>query len=100
MFGSHVSKKLSPYWNGELAPEEAARVAGHVAKCDRCRRESEEVEAGARFARELGRCTAPDGIWAAIEVELDVLQARQSGGESEKATGGAGVHGASDGGLA
>jgi anti-sigma factor RsiW len=54
MFG-HQSRRLSLYAEGLLSAPEAARVAGHLLACRRCRRELELVREGVRFGALLGR---------------------------------------------
>lgn len=67
MFSHHVSKKLSAYCNGELAPAEASNVAEHLIACQRCRSEFEEVKLGIAFAKSLPPQTAPENLWREIE---------------------------------
>lgn len=71
MFQIHVRKKLSPYVQGELSPEEAARVERHLSVCPQCRREYEEIKTGVGFLTELKRESAPPRLWNDISQSLD-----------------------------
>jgi len=81
MFARHYKKHLSAYAHGALAPEEAARVAAHLAACAACRAEFEEVKLGIRLAESLPSVAAPAGLWEGIEAAL----ARESNRERERA---------------
>jgi len=67
----HVTNELSAYYHGQLAPEEARRVAGHLEGCPDCRKEFAEIRAGAELAAHLSAAPAPDSLWPAIERRLD-----------------------------
>jgi len=71
MFNRHVSNRLSAYCHGELPPSESRRVADHLMKCERCRKERDEIQLGIQFARQLPAMSAPDGLWGEIEAMLD-----------------------------
>jgi hypothetical protein len=71
MFGEHVSRHLSAYCHGELAPAESRRVSEHLLRCTRCRREYDEVRLGADLARRLGPAEAPDDLWRDIAAAID-----------------------------
>ncbi|HEX7316784.1 MAG TPA: zf-HC2 domain-containing protein [Pyrinomonadaceae bacterium] len=70
MFARHYRKHLSAYAHGELAPEEAARVVGHLQNCDACRAEFEEIKLGIRLAESLPSVAAPASLWDGIEAAL------------------------------
>lgn len=70
MFARHDRKHLSAYAHGELSPEEAARVSGHLQSCAACRTEFEEIKLGIRLAESLPSVAAPDTIWDGIEAAL------------------------------
>src|ERR1700742_2620712 len=61
MFSEHVIKKLSAYCNGELADTESRRVAAHLLKCHRCRKEYDAIHLGVRLAEQLPQGSAPAG---------------------------------------
>src|SRR5258708_14392476 len=69
--GGHVVKKLSAYCNGELTEAQARRVAEHLLKCQRCRREYDLVHFGVRLAEQLPDIAAPGQLWGEIEALLD-----------------------------
>jgi len=79
MFVSHVIHDLSPYAEGILPPGEAARVAGHLLGCERCRRALDPVRAGVRLARTLHPVAAPPSLWSELEARLDVARTTPSG---------------------
>jgi hypothetical protein len=70
MFSRHVEEKLSAYHHAELGPEESRRVAAHLIKCERCRREYDEIKLGAALAASLTKAAAPDDLWREIEAKL------------------------------
>lgn len=70
MFG-HVTKRLSAYCNGELPPAEVQQVEAHLAGCERCRSELEEIRLGVALASHLGQVPAPDSLWNRVEAALD-----------------------------
>jgi putative zinc finger protein/FecR-like protein len=76
MFNQHVMKQLSAYCHGELADRESRRVAEHLLKCERCRKEYDEIKLGALLAERLPQVSAPAAMWSEIEALLDA-QARQ-----------------------
>lgn len=67
MFERHVGSKLSVYLDGQLAPEEARRVAEHIAHCAKCQQELKEISAGAELAQSLTAAAAPDSLWPSIQ---------------------------------
>jgi hypothetical protein len=71
MFSKHVNKELSAYCQGELSAEEGRRVAEHLIGCNRCRPQFEEIRFGIRLAEQLPHVSAPDSLWADLEVRLD-----------------------------
>ena len=83
MFGNHVHKQLSAYLHGELAAEDARRVADHLRDCQRCRAEFAEIEFGAQMASQLQREQAPDDLWD--ELELAISSHRRGAENAETA---------------
>lgn len=75
MFSSHVNKQLSEYCNGELDLKQARRVEEHLSRCERCRKEYDEIRFAVRMAEQLPLASAPDSMWSEIEALLDA-QAR------------------------
>lgn len=76
MFSEHVIKKLSAYCNGELADMESRRVAAHLLKCQRCRKEYDAIHLGVRLAEQLPSVSAPAEMWSEIEALLDAQAGR------------------------
>ena len=70
MFEGHVSAKLSAYLHGQLAQDEARRIAAHLASCEKCRQEYAEIRAGAELAQNLRSVGAPDPLWNSIQRRL------------------------------
>jgi len=71
MFNKHVVKQLSAYCHGELPEQESHRVAEHLLKCERCRKEYTEIKLGVQLASILPQVTAPAEMWSEIEALLD-----------------------------
>ena len=67
MLRRHVTKLLSAHSNQELSDEDSRGVAQHLLVCSGCRREYEQIRAGAEFAKMLAPVQAPDGLWGEIE---------------------------------
>jgi hypothetical protein len=71
MFNKHVAKQLSAYCHGELPEQESRRVAEHLLKCERCRKEYTQIKFGVQLASKLPQVTAPAEMWSEIEALLD-----------------------------
>src|ERR1044071_8334672 len=82
MFNKHVVKQLSAYCHGELPEQESRRVAEHLLKCERCRKEYDEIKLGVQLASRLPQVTAPAEMWSEIEALLDA-QTRKPAFKSE-----------------
>src|SRR5713101_6594455 len=76
MFNQHVTRKLSAYCHGELTPEEARRVDEHLQRCERCRKEHDEIKFGVELAECLPARSAPEGMWSEIEALLETAGAQ------------------------
>jgi anti-sigma factor RsiW len=70
MLSVHVTAKLSAYCHGELTDEQTRAVSSHLEKCERCRKEYEEIELGVRLAKRLPEIAAPESLWNEIEASL------------------------------
>ena len=80
MFSKHVSEEFSAYCLGELSAEETRRVAEHLIGCNRCRAEFEEIKLGVKLAEHLPQASAPDSLWADLQVRLnEQSQHRETG---------------------
>lgn len=71
MFSKHVTDKLTAYCHGELAQSEARQLGEHLLKCQRCRKEYEEIKKTIAQAEQLPIVKAPDSLWADIEAALN-----------------------------
>jgi hypothetical protein len=71
MFDSHITGQLASYLDGELPLPERQRVERHLAACEVCRIERDQVRSGMSMMNELPRAQAPDTIWAAIKAADD-----------------------------
>ena len=63
----HPSRWIPAYCDGQLPPKKARAMAEHLARCERCRREYDEVRFAAELLREMPIVPAPDNVWAGIE---------------------------------
>ncbi|HEY3024977.1 MAG TPA: zf-HC2 domain-containing protein [Pyrinomonadaceae bacterium] len=75
MVSNHVIRQLSAYGHGELTPRESAEVGAHLMACSRCRSEFEEIKLGIKLAEQLPEISAPDSLWADLQLLRDA-QAR------------------------
>ena len=71
MFNKHAIKQLSAYCHGELSEQETRRVAEHLLRCERCRKEYDEIKLGVELASALPQVAAPAEMWNEIEALLD-----------------------------
>lgn len=71
MFERHVHQQLARYLDGELPAAEASRLERHVALCEKCRVERDQVRSGVSMLNELPLAHAPDAIWLAIDASLE-----------------------------
>src|SRR2546425_626291 len=77
MFRRHVSRQLAAHIHGELASRKAQRVELHLARCERCRAEREQVRFGTALLDHLPAAQAPDSIWISIQAALSQYRPRQ-----------------------
>jgi anti-sigma factor RsiW len=56
---SHLDELLSVFLDGETTPAESARVTGHLADCDRCRRQLAELNLARAALRSLPTLELP-----------------------------------------
>src|SRR5438045_980047 len=78
MFRRHVSRQLAAHIDGELASQTAQRVELHLARCERCRAEREQVRSGMALLDHLPAAQAPDSIWISIEAAFSQHRPRKS----------------------
>jgi hypothetical protein len=67
----HVSRQLARYCDGQVTADEARRIGTHLARCERCRRERDDIRFAAGLVRQLTTVNAPASIWPAISAQLD-----------------------------
>ncbi len=63
-------RNLSAYIDDELSSEVRLEVEGHLEACERCRKDYETHLAAWEAAGDLRAEAAPEGLWQAIESEL------------------------------
>ena len=71
-----VRDLLDEYVDGELAPADRASVEEHLAGCEACRTECEELRKTAELVRSMPRAAAPEGLVA--EVRRQIEERRQA----------------------
>jgi hypothetical protein len=67
----HVSRQLARYCDGQVTAGEARRIEAHLARCERCRRERDDIQFAAGLMRQLAVVPAPVSVWNAIDAQLD-----------------------------
>lgn len=78
MFNRHVSHQLAAHIDGELASAEAQRVELHLAQCEHCRAEHEQVRFGMMCLEHLLTAEAPGAIWTSIAGLIPEQRLRKS----------------------
>jgi hypothetical protein len=71
MIGRHPSRWIPAYCEGQLPSRKAQAIAAHLERCERCRRECDEVRFAASLFREMPIVPAPDNVWTRIERHLE-----------------------------
>ena len=71
--GLHAGDALSALLDGQLSVADAAAVRAHVATCDVCERELDDVRAARRLVRSLPAQEPPPGFLAALLHHDDVV---------------------------
>jgi len=74
----HPSRWIPAYCDGQLPPKKARAIAAHLERCERCRRECDEVRFAAALLREMPIQSAPGDLWIAIERHLVERQTSSS----------------------
>ena len=69
---NHADELLSALLDGQLAADEAAEVRAHVAGCDDCARELDDVRQARRLVRELPAVDPPAWFLAELLAGDDV----------------------------
>jgi len=73
----HPSRELAAYIDRQLPESWAGRIERHVAECTRCGNECDQIRAGMAALENLPMVGAPDGIWSAIERQLQARPTRE-----------------------
>lgn len=76
MFDRHLSRHLAPYLDGKLPDELRRRADEHLARCERCSAELDEVRLGIGIVAQLRLVEAPETVWRSIIRELDGVEHR------------------------
>jgi len=76
MWNRHPSRDLGAYVDGQLPSHRERRTEIHVAECDRCQAECEQIRVGIAVLENLALIEAPEGVWLAIERALSVRPER------------------------
>lgn len=71
MFTRHVSRQLARYCDGQLAGAEAQAIERHLASCERCRTQHDEIRFAAGLLRGLKTVSPPASVWNGISARLD-----------------------------
>lgn len=71
MFERHVYNQLSAYCHDALSQAETQRVAAHLLRCQRCRKDYEEIRFGVQMASQLQPESAPASLWSELELRLE-----------------------------
>lgn len=73
MDGLHAGDALSALVDGQLPASDAAAVRAHVATCDACERELDDVRTARRLVRSLPAQEPPAGFLASLLADDDVV---------------------------
>ena len=73
----HPSRELAAYIDRQLRENRARRTESHVSECERCQSECEQIRLGMAALESLPLVEAPEGMWRAIERQLQERPARQ-----------------------
>ena len=65
-----IEQQLSAYLDGELTPAETAGVRAHLAECDACRAELEELRAGKDLLGRLRAMEPPPGFETSLLAKI------------------------------
>jgi hypothetical protein len=78
MIGHHPLRWIPAYCDGQLPAKKARTIAAHLERCERCRRECDEVRLAAALLREIPIVPAPDNLWADIERHIGTHETSSS----------------------
>ena len=70
MFARHPSHRLAAYCDGQLPAAETQAIDAHLAGCERCRRQCDEIRFAASVLRQLAVTSPPASVWHALDGRL------------------------------
>jgi hypothetical protein len=70
VFAWHPTRRLAAYCDGQLTDAEARAIEKHVAGCDRCRRQCDEIRFAASLLQQLTVASPPPSVWNALDSRL------------------------------
>ena len=70
MLTRHPSRLLAQYCDDQLPPDRMHRVEAHLATCERCRRERDDILFAASLLRQMAVVSPPPSVWHAIDEQL------------------------------
>ena len=79
MLERHVVRQLTAYCHCELTAAESSRVQQHLAVCEPCRREHDNIRLAVDLASQLSLQEAPDVLWGDVVRGLDEASATSTG---------------------
>jgi anti-sigma factor RsiW len=65
-FCFQISRRLAAYCEGEVSPNDSARIMAHLGRCARCRERSMQIHQRIALMRQLPLLNPADQLWAAI----------------------------------
>jgi Ca-activated chloride channel homolog len=70
IFNRHIADQLSAYIQNELTDKQVSNIENHLATCQKCKKEYEEIEQGIFLAKQLSLSKCPDSLWNGVEHQL------------------------------
>lgn len=77
MLTRHPSRELAAYVDGRMSESRARRTENHVAVCERCRGECEEIRLGMASLENLPLVETPEEVWGSIELAFQAHRERE-----------------------
>lgn len=78
MIGRHPSRWIPAFCDGQLPPKHSRAIEAHLERCERCRRECDDVRFAAALLREVPVVHAPDNLWISIDHRLEAHNTQSS----------------------